>query len=128
DGRKIYANPNAANLIGGAGSLMELVPGSQTALSRARSEGSAELAFGVLRLQLRRIGEESDALIAAVFRAPLRPGEEPRALPEPPANKPAEAAAKPIERKAVTPAAITTEAATTAEPEAPVKKDMAPTE
>jgi PAS domain S-box-containing protein len=74
DGKKIYANTAAASLIGGASGLTEILPGSQNALSKARSEGGAELSFGVLRIVLRRIGTESDPLVAAAFLVPARSG------------------------------------------------------
>jgi hypothetical protein len=83
DGKKIYANASASNLIGGAAGLTEMIPGSQNALAKARSEGSAELGFGVLRILLRRIGAETDSFVAAAFTAPARDGEteEPAPLP-----------------------------------------------
>jgi PAS domain-containing protein len=73
DGKKIYANAAASNLIGGASGLTEIIPGSQNALAKARSEGHAELGFGVLRILLRRIGVDADPFVAAAFTAPARP-------------------------------------------------------
>jgi PAS domain S-box-containing protein len=77
DGKKIHTNAAAANLVGGAGNLTDLIPGSHHALAKARSEGKAELSFGVLRMQLRRIGNDADPMIAAAFTAPARAEAEP---------------------------------------------------
>jgi len=72
DGKKIHTNAAAASLVGGAGNLTDLIPGSHHALAKARSEGEAELSFGVLRMLLRRIGNDDDSTIAAMFAAPAR--------------------------------------------------------
>jgi len=80
DGKKIHTNAAAANLVGGAFNLTDLIPGSHHALAKARSEGEAELSFGVLRMLLRRIGSDADAMIAAAFTAPVR-GEIEQAAP-----------------------------------------------
>jgi PAS domain S-box-containing protein len=79
DGKKIHTNAAAANLVGGASNLTDLIPGSHHALAKARSEGQAELSFGVLRMLLRRIGSEAQAAIAAAFAAPVRAEAEPAA-------------------------------------------------
>jgi len=83
DGKKIYANAAASNLIGGASGLTEIIPGSQNALAKARSEGHAELGFGVLRILLRRIGVETDPFVAAAFAAPARPVADVEVAPAP---------------------------------------------
>ena len=139
DGKKIYANFAASNLIGGASGLTEIIPGSQNALAKARSEGSAELSFGVLRILLRRIGTEAHPFVAAAFTAPPRPGVEPEdvaptheAKPEPTApvrSKPASpsiaapvdksTADAPAESKAAEPGAPPGPPAAAAESEAP---------
>ncbi len=70
DGRRIHANPVAAVLLGPAPTLIEIVPAAAGALATARREGAAELAFGVLRILLRRLGTGIAPTILAVFTAP----------------------------------------------------------
>ncbi|HEX5778826.1 MAG TPA: ATP-binding protein [Xanthobacteraceae bacterium] len=107
DGKKIHANAAAANLVGGAMNLTDLIPGSHHALAKARSEGEAELSFGVLRMSLRRIGND-DYAIAAAFTAPVRAEAEqatPKQVvrqsePEPTKIEPSVQAAQPAKEQA----------------------------
>ena len=129
DGKRIYANAAASGLIGGAPSLTEIIPGSHIALAKARGEGSAELSFGVLRILLRRVGAESDPLLAAAFAAPARPVAQPERIPEI-ATSPAQALpAKPpaTEVKAENPEAEQTKpAAATSEIKTPEPEIISP--
>src|SRR5690606_32294599 len=77
DGKKIHANAAGGNLVGGASNLTDLIPGPHHALAKARSEGEAELNFGVLRMLLRRVGSKAEPPIAATFAAPMRAEAEP---------------------------------------------------
>ncbi|MCC6948049.1 MAG: PAS domain S-box protein [Bradyrhizobiaceae bacterium] len=52
--------------------LAEVVPGVHGAIARARSGGSAEVQFGVLRVLLQRLGTEGNFFFIAAFLAPAR--------------------------------------------------------
>jgi PAS domain S-box-containing protein len=71
-GNRVFANEAAAALMGNAASLTELVPSARDALAKARSDGTAELSFGVLRVTLNRIGADINAFVVATFAAPTR--------------------------------------------------------
>lgn len=70
DGHRLYANDQGNALLGAADSLAEIVPGAGSAIVRAREEGYAEAAFGVLRVLLQRLGTEGRLLLLAAFVAP----------------------------------------------------------
>ncbi|MDO8533887.1 MAG: hypothetical protein Q7S17_04005, partial [Xanthobacteraceae bacterium] len=71
-GGRIHANPAATALLGPARSLTEIVSAASGALATARSEGKAELSFGMLRILLRRIETGIAPAVLAVFAGPAK--------------------------------------------------------
>jgi PAS domain S-box-containing protein len=95
NGRRIYANAAAATLMSTADNLAEIIPGAQRSLAAVREHGTAELAFGVLRIFLRRVGAPGNSYVIAAFKAPVRSSDGPRTAHEQPATRAIEPEAKP---------------------------------
>jgi PAS domain S-box-containing protein len=95
NGRRIYANAAASTLMSTADNLAEIIPGAHRSLAAVREHGTAELAFGVLRIFLRRVGAPSNSYVIAAFKAPGRSGEGARAVHDQPATRAIEPDAKP---------------------------------
>jgi PAS domain S-box-containing protein len=72
EGNRLHANPAASALIGPARTFSEIIPGALGALASARSEGEAEVSFGVLRVLLRRLATGASPTVLAAFFGPER--------------------------------------------------------
>src|ERR671911_635814 len=62
-----HAEAAAATLMSTADNLAEIIPGAQRSLAAVREHGTAELAFGVLRIFLRRVGAPGNSFVIAAF-------------------------------------------------------------